>query len=51
MCKFLVNRGCQFDLVDRNKKTALHFAKTYKHHALVEYFNSLKETTKSRAVK
>lgn len=51
MCKFLVNRGCKFDLVDKNKKTPIFFAKTYKHSALVEYFNSLKESTKVKHVK
>lgn len=51
MCKFLVNQGCKFDLVDKNKKTPLHFAKTYKHHAVVEYFNNLKEFSKSKQPK
>jgi ankyrin repeat protein len=51
MCKFLINRGCKFDILDKNKKNALHFAKTFKHHALVEYFNSLKETFKAKPQK
>ena len=42
MCKFLVNRGCSYDLLDKNKKNPLHFAKVFKHHAVIEYFSSLK---------
>lgn len=46
MCKFLINRGCQHDLVDKLKKTPLHFAKQNKQTAVVDYLNSLKEQTK-----
>lgn len=46
MCKFLINRGCQHDLVDGLKKTPLTFAKTGKHTSVVEYLISLKEQNK-----
>jgi hypothetical protein len=42
MCKFLINRGCKHDLIDKNKKTPLHFAKQFKHPAVVDYLVSLK---------
>ena len=44
MCKFLINRGCQHDLVDKVKKTPLNFAKSSKQSAIVEYLLSLKDT-------
>jgi ankyrin repeat protein len=46
MCKFLINRGCQYDLVDKLKKTPLYFAKLHKHTGVVEYLVSLKEQSK-----
>ena len=51
MCKYLVNKGCQWDLVDKNKKTALHFAKTFKHTGIVDYFNSLRDLSRNRTTK
>lgn len=47
MCKFLINRGCKYDLIDKNKKTPLHFAKGSKHPSVIEYLTSLKESNKS----
>jgi len=41
-----VNRGCQFDLIDKSKKTPIHFAKAAKHHQVIEYFSNLKENNK-----
>jgi ankyrin repeat protein len=51
MCKFLINRGCRHDLLDKSKKMPLHFAKTYKHPSVIEYLASLKEVSKSRPTK
>lgn len=51
MCKFLINRGCQFDLVDKLKKTPLFFAKFHKRTSVCEYLSSLKDQSKKVKIK
>ena len=42
MCKLLVNRNANYQLVDKNKETPIHYARKNKSRNVIEYFSSLK---------
>lgn len=48
MCKFLVNCGVNFQRVDFNKQTALHYARLKKEQACIAYLTDLKQNMKNR---
>ena len=50
MCKLLVNRGANFQIVDNNKETPVIYARKKKNRSIVEYFNALKNSIKQREV-
>lgn len=44
MCKFLVNRGANFQIVDNNKETPLIYARKRKNKSIVDYFSALRNS-------
>ena len=44
MCKLLVNRGANFQIIDNNKETPLIYARKKKNKNIVDYFSGLKNS-------
>lgn len=46
-CKFLIEHGARHDYTDNKHQTPLYWARKSNNHALIEYFQSFKNTKKS----